>query len=193
VILSRHSTDQPHRALGLQARPSFRFPPFWRQRSSRQKNVTGVSSISAIFCSRPAETRFAFFVLLHLLEREADALGEAGSVQPTLQPQRGILWPISTSSSLPGVCEFRFAFDQPSPSLPTLCGATSAGRQPASETMASVALGENWLPKSSIRQAARGGGTLSERDAANERPTGPLLLERLSWDDLRVSSWSRAR
>src|SRR5215510_5649149 len=48
--------------------------------------------------------------------------------------------------------------------------------------------GENWLPGSSIKRLMReAGAKLSERDAAKtDRPTGPVLLERLSWDDLRV-------
>ena len=76
------------------------------------------------------------------------------------------------------------------PSLPTLLRRNPcAGRRLASETMYIYGnFGENWLPKSSISQAVRGAvAKLSERDAAKmEQPIGPALLERISWDDLRV-------
>ena len=45
--------------------------------------------MSAICCSRPAETRFvALLVLLHLLKGQPDPLGEPGLRQAALQPQR---------------------------------------------------------------------------------------------------------
>ena len=133
-----------------------------------------------------------FFVLLHLLERQADAVGEAGLRQAALQPQRADLAPdLDVLGARPALASSRFArVRSMSPPLPTLLRRRpSAGRRPASETMyIGCNFGENWLPKSSIRQAVRGAvAKLSERDAAKtEQPIGPALLERISWDDLRV-------